>query len=134
MTSEKLITFHLNGETLIFKKVNSEYGGESLAFGLFKQDGTCLGKSLCRTDRFRERVWYLSDIEILPQFKRCGYGSELLEKTCAALWQIEKMDIFLERPGNSIAPDDFDRKTWYERHGFIPHSNPDITFMWRELP
>jgi ribosomal protein S18 acetylase RimI-like enzyme len=115
---------------LIFKEIENSYGKESVSFGLFGEDGTQIGKSLCRLDRFSERVWYLSDIEVFSNFRGNRYGSQLLEKTCEALWAKEKLDIVLERPGNSII-NGFDRKTWYERHGFTAHPNPEMTYMWR---
>jgi GNAT superfamily N-acetyltransferase len=130
-----LTKFNSNGETLIFKEIPNTHEIEGVMFGIFREDGTKLGETFCRNDKFNGLAWYLDDIFIEPEYQGNNYGSQLLEKTCEALWQKKKkLDIILERPSNAIAPNGFDRKAWYERHGFTPHSNPEITYMWREPP
>jgi len=120
----------LTFERIIKKIINSDEP-EGFSFGLFKIDGTQVGYSFCRADKFKGKAWYLDSIKIFPEFKRKGYGTQLLEKTCEALWQRKMADIFLERPSNKTASDGFDRKRWYERHGFKAHPNQEITFMLR---
>lgn len=102
-----------------------------LEYGLFRDDGTHLGTSTCNLNRFKGLAWYLDNIFIFPEFQRKGYGTKLLEITCQSLWQINQIDIVLQRPGDSIADDGFDRKNLYERHGF--ESSPGkLTFMIRK--
>jgi len=125
------VTFELEGENLIFKRIPNKYGQEGMTFGLFREDGTQLGESFCRVDRFNKRAWYLDTIYTLVEFERQGYGTPLLEYTCQALWQRKKTAIILERPGDSIAANGFNRKEWYERHGFESSPEP-LTFMSRD--
>lgn len=126
-----LIKFKFNGENLIFKEVSNEYEQGMLVYGLFRYDGTRLGTSICNPNKYKGDAWYLDNISIFPEFERKGYGSKLLEITCQILWEIKKIDIVLERPGDNVAPDGFDRKKWYEKHGF--ESAPGaLTFMFRK--
>ena len=128
------LSFRFGTETLVFKRIPNNRGEEGIVFGLFNESNQQIGESFCRDNRFNSEDWYLDDIKIFPCFQRKGYGTELLEKTCEALWQRERADIVLERPGNSIASDGFDRKQWYQKHGFEPHPNQDSTWMWRKVP
>jgi ribosomal protein S18 acetylase RimI-like enzyme len=129
------VSFDFNNEKLIFKRVADKKGQQGIVFGLFKIDGiTQLGESFCRADKYNGEAWYLDNIEIFSGFKRQGYGSQLLEETCKALWKRELADIVLERPGNSIDNDDFDRKIWYKNHGFEAHPDSSKTWMWRHPP
>ncbi|MBD2629710.1 GNAT family N-acetyltransferase [Trichormus variabilis] len=123
------VTFELKGENLIFKRIPNKYAQEGMIFGLFREDGTLLGESFCRVDRFKKLAWYLDDIYTLVERK--GYGTQLLEYTCQALWQRKKTAIILQRPGDSIAADGFNRKEWYEKHGFVSSPEP-LTFMSRD--
>jgi ribosomal protein S18 acetylase RimI-like enzyme len=105
-----------------------------VTFGLFKEDNTQLGESYCRGDKYQGDAWYLDSIEIFPGFRGSGYGTQLLEKTCEALWLRTKAHIVLERPGNTISTNGFNRKCWYEKHGFEAHPDPNKTWMWRKPP
>lgn len=91
---------------------------EERVYGLFKKDGTKIGESRFTSSRFNGRAWYLRDICILPEFERQGYGSQLLELTCSKMWSIKRQDIVLTVPGETLAPDGFDRYEWYKHHGF----------------
>ena len=146
----KAIRKRFCGENLVFKQIPDESTQEKLVYGLFRDDGTLLGKSTCNSNRFKkqaldlekmdkstcnsgkytEQAGYLEDIYICSKFQRKGYDSQLLEKTCEALWKIEKIDIVLERPGDTVVSDGFNRKEWYERHGFESCS-PPLTYMIR---
>lgn len=128
-----MIKFEFKGEKLIFEDVAEELEEGVLVYRLFKEDGTCLGKSLCNLNKYKGQAWYLDDIYILSEFQGRGYGTQLLERTCQALWQIKIVDIVLERPGDSIAPNGFDRRKWYERHNFESSPAP-LTYMIRKPP
>jgi GNAT superfamily N-acetyltransferase len=128
-----LITFEFKGEKLVFGDAAEESKEGMLVYRLFKEDRTCLGNSFCNLNKYKGQAWYLEDIYIFPEFERKGYGTQLLERTCQTLWQIKKMDIVLERPGDYIAPDGFDRRKWYERHGFESSPAP-LTYMIRKPP
>jgi len=120
----------LGSENLIFKEIASESTQTTLAYGLFRDDGIHLGKSICISNKYDGQAWYLDNIFIFPKFERRGYGSQLLEATCQALWLIKQIDIVLERPGDTVASDGFNRQEWYERHGF--KSSPALlTWMIR---
>ncbi|MBL1208876.1 GNAT family N-acetyltransferase [Geminocystis sp. GBBB08] len=124
----------INDNHVIFKEIDHKDSRSGISFGLFKQDGTQVGISVC-LDNFRnkeEDAWHLDKIEIFSEFERQGYGSYLLDKTCETLFTRNRKPIILQRPSNTIAEDGFDRKKWYENHGFISHPNPEITFMWKE--
>jgi hypothetical protein len=45
------------------------------------------------------------------------------------MWSIEKKDIALSVPGNTIVEDGFDRYQWYERHGFTGSRD---SYMYRK--
>ena len=107
-------------EKLEFKEIPAPYKDDSKerVYGLFKEDGTKIGKSTFTSSKFGGKAWYLREICILPKFERQGYGSKLLELTCSKMRGIEKKDIVLSVPGNTIAEDGFDRYQWYKRHGF----------------
>lgn len=128
-----MITFNFKGENLIFRKVLDDSEEEMLTYGLFKEDATHLGTSVCNLNKYKSKAWYLDNIYIFPEFERRGYGTQLLEKTCQALCQIKRVDIVLERPGDTVAPDGFDRQEWYERHDFKSCPAP-LTIMVRRPP
>ena len=128
-----MINFEFKCENLIFQEIHNTYEPEKICFGLFKEDGTKLGESICPDNKYPGEAWYLSDIYIFTKFERKGYGTQLLEMTCEALLQRQELDIVLERPGNTIASDGFDRKAWYERHGF-KSCPPPSTIMFRQSP
>ncbi|MDJ0572102.1 MAG: GNAT family N-acetyltransferase [Pleurocapsa sp. MO_192.B19] len=109
----------LKKEKLEFREIPAPYkdDSEERVYGLFKEDGTKIGESRFTSSRFKD-AWYLRDICTLPEFERQGYGSKLLELTCSKMWSIEKKDIVLSVPGNTIAEDGFDRYQWYKNHGF----------------
>jgi GNAT superfamily N-acetyltransferase len=126
------VEINFSKEKIIFKRIFGNYIPEGISFGLFKVNGIQIGESFCRADKWEGAAWYLDNIETFKQFERKGFGSLLLEETCKALLIRTKADIVLARPGNNITPDGFDRKSWYERHGFEAHPDPKITFMWRK--
>lgn len=126
-----LLTFEFNSENLIFREIRDELEEEMLIYGLFREDGTRLGTSVCNLSKYDGHAWYLDNIYILPEFEKMGYGTQLLEITCETLWQIKRVDIVLERPGDTVAPDGFARRDWYERHGFESCPAP-LTFMIRK--
>jgi ribosomal protein S18 acetylase RimI-like enzyme len=107
-------------EKLEFREIPAPYkdDSEERVYGLFKSDGTKIGEGRFTSSKFCGKAWYLRDICILREFERRGYGSKLLELTCAKMWNIEKKDIVLSVPGSTIAEDGFDRYQWYKRHGF----------------
>lgn len=128
--SVDFIEFLFKGKNLIFQRINPDTQ-DGISFSLSFKDAEQIGFTFCRTDRFKSQAWYLDTIEIFSQFQRCGYGSKLLDLTCDALWKRNKAEIMLERPANTTSPDGFDRKVWYQNHGFEAHPDPKITFMWR---
>ncbi len=91
---------------------------EEEAYGLFKEDGTHLGTSICTTEELSRKSWLLRKIYIHEEFQGKRYGSELLEKTCRHLWSIKKVPIKLQLVRGTSIPNAFNLYKWYQKHGF----------------
>ncbi|MBD2458723.1 GNAT family N-acetyltransferase [Nostoc sp. FACHB-87] len=119
---------HLIGDPLVEVQ---EVPYTVVAYGLYRQDKTLLGICYWSGDYFQhkeENGWYLADINVPEHFRRNGYGTELLKRSCEKMWNEKKELIILARAGHT------NNKTfeWFKKRGFEGHLSLD--YMWQYPP